>query len=85
MDIKDTVKHEFIGKVIEIVDSVNKSNIGLLGKVINETRNTFSLDTSKGKKNLMKKNIKIKTIIKNKEVIIDGKSLTGHPKDRIKK
>lgn len=82
MDLRNVVKYELIGLTIEIVNSKNKSLIGLKRKIIDETKNTFILDSGE---RILKKicifNIKI-----NKKIIqINGKLLVGRPEDRIKK
>lgn len=73
-------KDELIGLVIEVVGSKNRTLVGLKGKIIDETKNTITLQNGKTKK-LMKSHIQIK--INNK--IIEGKSLQKRPEDRIKK
>ena len=48
-----------IGRKIRVVDSKNKSNIGLAGKVIDESKETIQILCSDGsKKRLIKKIIK---------------------------
>ena len=71
-------KKEIIGEKIIIINSKNKSLLGMEGNVIEETKNTITLGN--GKK-LLKSHITIKI---NGE-IIEGKSLQKKPEDRIKK
>ncbi len=71
-------KKELIGSNIEVVSSSNKTLVGLKGKIVEETKNTITLDN--GKK-LLKSHIKIK--IGND--IIEGKNIKKRPEDRIKK
>jgi len=71
-------KKEIIGEKIIIVDSRNKSLLGMKGNVVEETKNTITL--SNGKK-LLKSHITIKI---NGE-IVEGKTLQKKPEDRIKK
>lgn len=80
--IRDIVRYELIGSVIEVVDSENKRVIGLKGKIIDETKNMLILED--GKK-IIKDQVKIKMKVDNKYVEIDGKILVGRPEDRIKK
>ena len=82
MNLKNLVKYEFIGSDIEIVDSKNKSLIGLKGKVIDETQNMFTLDN--GKK-IIKSESTFKMKIHKKTIEIKGSLLVGRPEDRIKK
>ncbi len=84
--LKDIPRMEFIGKTIEVVAADNPSLIGIMGKVMDETKNTLVIET-KGKeiKKLLKKQITIKTTINEKKYIIDGSLLQGRPEDRLKK
>ena len=50
MKAKDFVRHEFIGLGVVITDSSSKDNIGIKGKVVNETRNMLIIETDKGEK-----------------------------------
>lgn len=82
MNEKKLLKYEFIGNEIEIMDSKNKSLIGLKGKIADETKNMFVLDS--GKK-IIKSECTFKMKIKEKTVEINGKILVARPEDRIKK
>ncbi len=84
MNPREIAKHELIGLEIEIVESKNKSLKGLKGKIIDETKNTITIEDDKTRK-IMKSQIMMKTKIENKEYLIDGRILIGRPEDRIKK
>lgn len=73
---------ELIGVRIKIEDSKNKSIIGLQGKIIDETKNMLKIETNKGKKTIIKDQVKINFIDYNQ--IIDGKILKKRPEERIK-
>ncbi len=82
----DIIKHEFIGTEGKVVESRNADNVGIKGRVVDETKSTLSI-LQKGK---MKKIIKETAIFHfkfpdNTIVEIDGKLLTGRPEDRLKK
>ena len=81
LNVKDIVKYEIIGLEAEIIDSKNKSNIGIKGKIIDETKSTIIIEHKNKRKRLLKNNITLK--INNQT--IKGKLLYGKPKDRIKK
>ena len=76
MKPSDVLRTELIGKFVEVLDSTNKANIGIRGKITDETKHTIIID----KKTLFKKNITIK--IQNLK--INGKKLVSRPEDRIK-
>lgn len=82
----DITRDELIGTDAKVSKSKQPNQVGLSGKVIDETRNTFAI-LHKGKK---------KTIVKDSAVFhfkfsdntvveIDGKILVGRPEDRLKK
>lgn len=48
---------ELIGKVITIRKSSNRNQIGLYGKIINETKHSFLLNTENGRKIILKRNL----------------------------
>ena len=67
---------------MEIIESKNKTLLGLKGRVIDETKNTFTLECEDGKiRKILKKGIKLK---KGKEIII-GEEIIGRPEIRLKK
>ena len=85
MALKDVLKEEMIGEVIEVTSSGNKTLIGLRGRVIDESKNTIILDTKKGKKTLLKDQVIFIVEKKGKKLKIDGKKICFRPEDRIKR
>lgn len=82
---KKLKKGELIGKTIKIIDSKNKANIGLQGKIIDETKNTLQIKTREGKKKvLIKRNIAFTIKMGNKELKIKGREIQLAPEERIK-
>ncbi|MEW6063193.1 MAG: ribonuclease P protein subunit [Nanoarchaeota archaeon] len=76
---------EFIGLNIKIINSKNKSIVGLKGKVVDETKNTITIEHNGKMKRLIKNQITLKVCNGNKLFEIEGKLLVGRPEDRIKK
>lgn len=73
---------EFIGKELKVVEANNKSLIGLFGKVVNETKNTITIQTQNlEEKTILKQGCKF--TINNKQII--GSDINIRPEDRIKK
>jgi len=85
MNIKDITRHEMIGLNTEIVEAKNKALIGLKGKIIDETKNLFLIQTKKGEKKVLKDQITMELKVNNKKVQVDGKEFVGQPEDRLKK
>ena len=81
---REIVRHELIGLHAEIVDSTNSALIGIRGKIIDETKNLIVIQSNNGIKKVLKSQIKMKTKIQDKEIILDGKRLVGRPEERIK-
>jgi len=84
-DPKNILRHELIGLDCKIVESTNKSYIGIKGKIIYETMKTIAIETEKGRKNVLKKGTIFRVRLGEKEVDIDGNYLVARPEDRIKK
>ena len=75
--------HEFIGLNTEIVQSTNPQVIGLNGRIINETKSMFTINTENGVKSIAKSTNDWKFSIQNKDVIVDGSKIAKRPFDRI--
>ena len=71
---------------MEVINADNPSLIGIKGKVIDETKNMLTIEKENGEtKQLVKKQVTIKTEIEGKEYIIQGEMLQGRPEERLKK
>ena len=76
--------HEFIGLNVEILDNTSATLRNFSGSIINETKNTFLIRTSRGTKMLSKKSAtSIRFSIDSGSCFISGSSLIGRPEDRI--
>ncbi|MBI5072527.1 ribonuclease P protein subunit [Candidatus Woesearchaeota archaeon] len=74
---------ELIGAMVEIISAANKTDKAQKGKVIDETKNTITIETKKGNKKFIKNTITLK-VKTREEMIIDGKTITKRSYDRIK-
>lgn len=81
---KELIKHELIGRAIEVVGSANKDCIGIEGIVIDETKHLIIIETSKGIKKVPKKNSIFHIQYMGEKISIDGGLLFGSPVERIK-
>jgi len=75
--------HEFIGLKTEIIKSTNPQVIGLNGRIINETKSMFTINTEKGTKSIAKETNNWKFSIDGKDIVIEGSKITKRPFDRI--
>jgi ribonuclease P protein subunit POP4 len=80
--MKNILNEEHIGREV-IIESKNKHIDGLKGKIIDETKNTYLIKTGRGKKRVIKNQIKI--IFLNERLRVDGKKLIKRPEDRVNK
>lgn len=85
IDIKDITRHELIGLNVEIIESKNKSLVGLKGKIIDETKSLLLIQSDTGVKKVLKDQVTMSIQIKDKKVQLEGKLLVGKPEDRLKK
>jgi ribonuclease P protein subunit POP4 len=84
MALKAIKNQTLIGLEVEIVDSTIKNQIGIKGKIIDETLNTIKIQIDDKSKTLLKNNIIIKTKWKNKYMKIHGSLLKRRPGDKEK-
>jgi ribonuclease P protein subunit POP4 len=82
---KNVIRHELIGLRAEVTESSNKFNVGISGKVVDETKNTLVIKTKKGEKKIQKHQAKFMFMLNEKKVVVDGSLLVARPEDRVKK
>ena len=82
---KNIIWHELIGLETEIVESKNKSSVGIKGKIVDETKNTLTIKTKISEKKAIKKDCKFNIRVGSQNIVVDGKLLVGSPEKRTKK
>lgn len=83
---ENLARHELIGLYVTVDDSANPCLTGLSGKVVDETRNTFLLETERGIKRIPKSNTSlIFTLPDGRWVRAAGSILISQPENRINK
>ena len=75
------LKGEFIGMPVKVLSSTDKTLENIYGSIIDETKNTFTIQTSNG----IKKVSKSINIFEINGDSIHGKKLNYRPHDRIRK
>ena len=80
---ENITSHEFIGLNTEIIQSTNPQVIGLNGRIINETKSMFTINTENGVKSIAKVENNWKFSIENKDIVVEGSRITKRPFDRI--
>jgi len=82
----DVIREEFIGLDVEVVKSSHAGYVGIKGRIIDETRNTFLVLSGGRRKRIPKANCTFHFHFPDGTVVeIEGQLLVGRPEDRIKK
>ena len=82
----DIIRYEFIGTDGKVARSPHKGYVGLSGKVIGETKNTFTFLRENKAKSVIKESALFNFKFEDGTIVeIDGKLLVGRPEDRLKK
>ena len=76
----NSLAEEYIGSVLEILQSRNSTLKGVKGKVLDETKHSFLIQANNKKKRIMKKG----NMFKINEKIINGDKINKRPEERIK-
>jgi len=83
---ENIVRHELIGLDVKVVKSANPSQLGLSGRVVDETRNMLSIETPDGIRNLAKQDCIFSFRLPSGDrVRVEGKLLVARPEDRVRK
>ena len=86
IDRQNIVNHELIGIHATVVKSTNKDTIGLRGRIIDESRNLFTLESRGREKKAAKYGNTFEFWLSDSDkVIIDGGLVVGRPEDRVAK
>ena len=82
----DIIRYEFIGTEAKVAESRHPSYVGIYGKLIDETRNTFTI-LHEGKRKIVLKDASVFhfRFFDGTIVEVNGKLLVGRPEDRLKK
>ncbi len=75
---------ELVGADCEVTGAKNASLRGIKGRIVDETKNTITIKTGKGKKTLLKKQVTIMAEINNRKFRIEGAEIDARPEDRAK-
>ena len=81
--IDNITSHEFIGLHTEIMQSSNPQIIGLNGRIVDETKSMFRINTKNGAKSIAKSGNSWKFSIEDNNIVIDGSKIAKRPFDRI--
>jgi len=82
---KNIVLHELIGLGVEVVESSDREQVGLKGKVVNETKNLLYIETQGSIKMLVKKISTFKFSKGRKRFVVKGIEINFRPSERTEK
>lgn len=82
---KNILLHELIGLECDIIEARNKSQVGLHGRIVDETMKTIVLSGPQSRKIIPKKGSKFRLKLNKKKIDIVGDFIIARPEDRIKK
>jgi len=82
----DIFRCEFIGTEAKVVQSAHPDSVGISGRIVDETRNTFVIQGCEGPKTLLKHLSVFHLAFSDATTVeIDGELLVGRPEDRLKR
>jgi len=83
---KNLARHELIGLRVQIEHSPDPTLVGLRGVVVDETKNTFRVQTPRGEKVIPKDDNRFVFYLEDgTPCVIEGRRIRFRPEDRIKK
>ena len=80
---ENITRHELIGLDTSIIESNNLQIVGLCGKIINETKSMFTIETQTGVKNMPKENSVWKFNLDGVSTIVNGTSIAKRSYERM--
>ncbi len=81
---RNILYHEIVGLKISVIGSSNEAFSSISGEVIDETKNTLKVNTSKGVRILPKAQAKLKIhLSEGSYTILEGDKITYRSEDRI--
>ncbi len=85
MSGSDFRRREFIGLEAEVLESTCAQYLGIRGRVVDESRNTLTIEQDGKDKKVPKDCCKFRFVEGPKTHIVSGKDIKFRPEDRIKK
>ena len=85
MSVGDFRRREFIGLGVEVLESTCAEYVGVKGRVVDETRNTFTIEQDGAEKMVPKDCCRFRFVDGQESHIVSGKEIKFRPEDRIKK
>jgi len=74
--------HELIGQDVEVVMSLNKNQVGLRGKIVDETKETIMIQIGNTRKRVFKRGMEFRLVSSKQK--ISGESVSRRSEERLK-
>lgn len=82
---KNIVLSELIGLRLRVTDSLDKRQKGLVGEVVNETKNTLVIETKNGRRSIVKKISSFRFYTPDGSFLVKGTEICFRPVERLEK
>ncbi|MBI4018199.1 MAG: ribonuclease P protein component 1 [Candidatus Aenigmarchaeota archaeon] len=82
---KNILRHELIGLECEVVKAGNPQNVGIKGRIVDETLKTLVIKDAGGSRRVAKPKSVFRVVLGAEKADIDGDYIVARPEDRIKK
>lgn len=82
----DIIRCEFMGTEAKVTRSRHQDYAGIRGRVVDETRNTFTIQNGEARRTVLKESAILHFAFSDGTIVeINGRLLVGKPEDRLKK
>ncbi len=82
---KNIMRHELIGLDIQVTAYPDPTVMGMRGKIVDETRQTFRVSTERGEKMIAKQDLVFDAFVEEQIFKIHGNKIMFRPEDRPKR
>lgn len=76
--------HELIGLDVSVVTSTDANKKGIMGRIVDETQRTFTIETRMGEKTVPKHESTFAFALGSETIVIEGMELQSNPIERLK-
>ncbi|MFA6268659.1 MAG: ribonuclease P protein component 1 [archaeon] len=81
---KNILVHEMIGLKVKVIKSTDAGRIGLSGVVVNETQNTFVIQSAEVEFIIPKKECEFEFDLEDEKVNVNGNDCLKRPEERLR-
>jgi ribonuclease P protein subunit POP4 len=85
MSVDDLRRRELIGLNVEVLESTCELYLGIRGRVVDESRNTLTIEQNGNEKRVPKDCCRFRFEEGSKTYVVSGKDIKFRPEDRIKR